>query len=308
MLEQDLTLQGSELPAATSREVASLAYQQYLSAPSDASAGLLLWHEDRIDKNVRSSYQLAAGSCVIQAALHPEAEYGLEDRLSLIRRATLYWDRAYEQEEHTSNDIAERAKWANCQLPTFEAIAIFIEEENIDYKKVQVAQEGRFREHLSFLLKRWPHENLDGHAMEVLTSYFPHRSNRMRPNELPVYNVPSSLYHDYHPEANRRVDVDTYDLREGVKYGIQVKGSNVSNPDERGGSDHQLHRIFFRNARRHLCLPQTEGSLRRTIEAIVSDDPRYRNDLDTIAADTRARITRHFDLPRYVGTSILKTK
>jgi hypothetical protein len=288
--------------------VAKFGYEQYLATPGDieTTPGMFLWYEDMIYRSPKSSYQLAAGSCALEAALHPGAPFELEDRFGLIEGATLYWDRAFEAEKWATNDIAERAKWALCQVPMFRAIATFIEGGEIQRRELQATQEMLFREHLNHLLQRWDHEQLDGHAMEVLTSYFPHRSNRMRPNELPIYSVPSSLRYDYHPQANRRVDVDTYDLRKGIKYGIQVKGGKVSNPDSREGDDLPLFRIFFNKARRYLCLPATEWSVRRTIEAIASDDPRYRDSLDTIAADNRARITRHFDLPKYVGVSVLR--
>lgn len=294
-------------PSEAQLHVAKFGYEQYTNNPSVLpSPGMLLWYENMIYPSRRSSYQLAAGSCAAEAAVHPAADFGLEDRFQILNGATLCWDRAFEAERNATNDIAERAKWALCQLPTFEAIATFIEGGEIQQAELQTRQEDLFVEHLEHLLERWEHEPLDGHAMEVLTSYFPHRSNRMRPSELPVYSVPSSLRYDHHPESNRRVDVDTYDLRRGIKYGIQVKGGNVSNPDDPEGSDHPLFRIFFKRARRYLCLPNSEGSIIRTIEAIVADDPQYRDDLDTIAADNRARITRHFELPRYVGVSVLR--
>lgn len=284
--------------------VARYGYEQYIEDGSHPSAGMLLWYEDMICPSRRSSYQLAAGSCAVEAALHPEAHFDLKSRMRLIDRATLYWDRAFEAEALATNDIAERAKWALCQRPMFEAIATFIEGKGIQQSDLHTEQERLFIEHFEHLLQRWEHEELDGHAMEVLTSYFPHRSNRMRPNELPVYSVPSSLRYDYHPKPNHRVDVDTYDLRKGIKYGIQVKGGRVSNPDDPSGSDHSLHRIFFRRARQYLCLANTGGSIKRTIEAIVAGT--YQDELDTIAADNRARITRHFELPRYVGISVLR--
>lgn len=264
---------------------------------------MFLWYNNMIGHSPKSSYQLAAGSCAVEAALHPAADYGLKERRQLIAQAVEHWGNAYEQELEATNDIAERAKWAICQVPTFNAIATFIERGTVSH--LNKAQEGKFVEHFEHVLNRWPYEKLDGHALEALTSYSLHRSNGMRPNEMPLYALPSCVRDDYHPQANRRVDVDVYDLNWAMKYGIQVKAGKIANPH----SDNPLlYRIFVKNARRLLCLPTGKRGIERTLEAIVTDDPRYRDDLDTIAADMRARVKRYFALPRYVGTSIKRRK
>ena len=285
--------------------VAVCGYENYLATRSgtQTSPGMFLWYNDMIHRSPKSSYQLAAGSCAVEAALHPAADYGLKERRELIARAVTHWESAYEKDAEATNDIAERAKWAICQVPTFNAIATFIERGQVSH--VNKPQEQAFVTHFTHLLNRWPHEELSGHALEALTSYSLHRSNRMRPNESPLYALPACVRDDYHPDSKRRVDVDVYDLNWAMKYGIQVKAGKMTNPH---ANDPLLHRIFVKNARRLLCLPKSKRHIERTLEAIVTDDPRYRDDLDTIAADMRARVKRCFAEPRYIGTPIRRRR
>src|SRR3982750_1839275 len=73
------------------------AYQRYLAIeePAETSAGYFLWHENMINASERSSYQLAAGSCAVEAALHVDAAYGLKDRVDLVHRAAKHWNKVF---------------------------------------------------------------------------------------------------------------------------------------------------------------------------------------------------------------------
>ena len=285
----------------------SSAYGHYLSLEDaqDSSAGWLLWHEEMIAQSPRSSYQLAAGSCAVEAALHAGTAYprGLQDRQAIIQLANSHWKAVFAKEKSANNDLAERAKWSMCQVPTYDAIACFMEKGTVA-DGAQKEQERRFREYFSFILQRWDQEPLDGHSLESLTAYFAHRSNKLRPAwDSPLYSLPSPVRDDHHTQEDRRVDVDIFDLARGMKYGVQVKGGRLSDPYR-----HQTkkRRIFFNDARRLLCIPYTDNSIRRTVEAIVTDDWQHRDALDTIAADHRARLLRHIILPEYIGTPIVR--
>lgn len=269
--------------------------QRYLDTPADTepSAGMLMWYEDAISTCDRGSFHLTAGSCAIEAALHPDPELTLEDRHALLDSARARLGRAFKLEATTNNDIAERARWEISQLPTYEAIigSLHGEAPAPDFLE---RQEKMFHAYFNHLLSRWPHETLDGVALESLCSYFLHRSNALFPDQQPLYSVQAAYREDHHADEGRRVDVTVFDPVDGLRYGIQVKGGKGSNPY----ADSPIkHRIFMKHARKLLCLPYTNNALRRTLIAIVNNKTEFRKDLDTIAADHRARIMGYMMLP-----------
>jgi hypothetical protein len=264
----------------------------------------LITMESRMASCRRSSFLMDTASCAADIALHPDAEYehGREDREKRLEIAAGYWKTVFHREIDKPNDLAELAKWNLSQLPTFRGVIRFIEDPGCR-AGVYREQEANFKDYFTFILDRWDKEVLDGHALESLTSYFAHRSNKLRPGEYPMFTTASPIRDDHHAEAERRVDVDLYYLPQATKYGLQVKGGKLRDPY---ANRPVRYRIFFSDARRALCIPTTEKSLKRTMQAIVSGAPEHRQTLDTIAADHRARLYREIQEARLVGTRMLR--
>jgi hypothetical protein len=283
---------------ALQRQLARRARDTYrqLADLSETSPGFLLLQAHAIQREARTGSQFfVAGWCEAEAALLPHADLSFAERTELLEEATVHWQRAFDLDKDSTSDVAERALLAICQYPSFTTIASSIEtgqitEDNYD------EQTGEFNRFFHFLLERWEFENLRGIGFEALTSYFLHRSNSLRLQEPTMIATPASFREDHHIDPYMRVDVNWYNMAAGEKYGIQVKGGYLE-PDQTP----LKRRILLINAQKILCLPYTKKRLKRTINAIVQDDERYRLDLDMIALSARERVMHYITLPKYVG-------
>lgn len=95
---------------------------------------------------------------------------------------------------------------------------------------------------------------------------------------------------DHHYDEDSRVDVNTYDAADGKKYGIQVRGG-VLGAQERAAL-RRSKRIMLAETSKLFRLPYTDGRIKRTVEAIGSDEEQYQLDLDVIAIETRQRVQK----------------
>jgi hypothetical protein len=284
------------------RAFACRSYSEYrgIADIDTVSAAQLIMRGHAISRAaVRSGHYLTAGWCYAEAALLPRAELDIDERAALVEDAATNWATAYEREQQATNDIAERALWAICQRPTFHAIACSIETGQI-VQEYHDEQEQQFKRFFTYLLDRWAKEDLRGLTSEVLMSYFPHRSNRLRVHEPPLLALPASTREDHHPDPERRVDTNYYNLAAGFKYGVQVKSGRMQPPGKTG----KKYRIFFDDAAKVLSLPQTKGSQKRTLRAIVEGT--YQSDLDIIALTVRDRMLRQFASRKYIGSKATK--
>jgi|GEM_PF-3799183 len=284
-------------------QLATESYREYLAIPGDSEPlpGTLILLSELMGNARRSSYDLAAGSCLAEAALHPDGGFEQADRLALLQRAVTSWSTVLEREADSPNDLRERARWALAQRPTYHSVALFLHQTEPGLRAWK-KQDGQFKHYFQSLVGHMENPQLRGHALEAMCSYFLHRSNKLRPNRLPLHAVPATVHDDFHPDATRRTDVDVYDLEQKLKFGIQVKAGKTPNPYE---SLDRQHRIFYNRAGKLLALPYGKRAVERTLKAISSADERFVLDLDTIAADHRARIVRYLQMPQHVGRRIL---